>query len=69
MEIEATVVEMEQPSTEKTPAQWHQHWQKEMSAAERRLRKYKKVSMLRTESRNNATSVTRKIFISLSCES
>ena len=40
--VEQTVVEMEQPSGEKSPAQWHQHWGKEMEAAERRLRKYKK---------------------------
>ena len=40
--VEQTVVEMEQPSGEKTPAQWHQTWTKEMDAAEKRLRKYKK---------------------------
>ena len=42
LDIEATVIEMEQPSKEKTPAQWHQTWQKEMDAAEKRTRKYKK---------------------------
>ena len=42
LNIESTVVEMEQPSKEKTPAQHHQMWQKEMDAAEKRVRKYKK---------------------------
>ena len=37
-----TVVEMKAPKKSKTPAQWHQHWQKEMSAANKRLRKYLK---------------------------
>ena len=42
MEVEATVIEMEQPKSEKSPAQQHQYWQKEMDAAEKRLRVYKK---------------------------
>jgi len=37
-----TVVDMKSPKKDKTPAQWHQHWQKEMSAANKRLRKYLK---------------------------
>ena len=39
---ETTVVEMASPKKEKSPAQWHQHWQKEMDACEKRLRRYKK---------------------------
>lgn len=39
---ETTVVEMAAPKKEKSPAQWHQHWQKEMDACEKRLRRYKK---------------------------
>jgi len=39
---ETTVVEMAPNKKEKSPAQWHQHWQKEMDACEKRLRHYKK---------------------------
>ena len=39
---EATVIEMAAPSKEKTPAQLHKEWVKEIDAAERRLRKYRK---------------------------
>ena len=42
IDIESTVIEMEQPKKEKSPAQWHQHWTKEMEASQKRLRKYKK---------------------------
>ena len=42
LSIESTVVDMELPSEEKTPSQYHQMWQKEMDAAEKRIRKYKK---------------------------
>jgi hypothetical protein len=42
MEAELTVVSIEDEDKEKTPAEWHRHWQKEMSAAQRRTRKYKK---------------------------
>ncbi len=42
IEIESTVIEMGQPKKEKSPAQWHQHWTKEMEASQKRLRKYKK---------------------------
>ena len=39
---ETTVVEMAPNKKEKSPAQWHQHWQKEMDACEKRLRHYRK---------------------------
>jgi len=42
IDIEATVVEMEAPKKEKSPAQWHNHWQKEIDAAQKRTRKYMK---------------------------
>jgi hypothetical protein len=41
VEIEsAVVVDMDPPTKEKTPAQWHQYWAKEMEASNKRLRKY-----------------------------
>ena len=40
---ESNVVEMESPQKGKTPAQWHSFWQKELSASQSRLRKYRKV--------------------------
>jgi hypothetical protein len=40
--VESTVVTMEQPTKQKSPKQWHTHWTKEMEAAEKRTRKYKK---------------------------
>ncbi len=39
---EATVIDMDDPKKGKSPAQHHRHWVKEIDAAERRLRKYKK---------------------------
>jgi hypothetical protein len=41
IEIESTtVIAMDKPKKEKTPAQWHQYWVKEMEASNKRLRKY-----------------------------
>ena len=39
---ETTIIEMVPFKKEKSPAQWHQHWQKEMDAANKRLGRYKK---------------------------
>jgi hypothetical protein len=42
MEEAVNVVEIGEGKKEKTPAEYHQKWQKEMSAADKRLRKYLK---------------------------
>jgi hypothetical protein len=42
MEAEDNVVSIEEAKEEKTPAQWQKHWQKEMTAARKRTREYKK---------------------------
>src|SRR6056297_869673 len=42
-EMGAKVVDIDaSEKREKTPAQWHKHWQKEMSAANKRLNRYLK---------------------------
>mgnify|MGYP003649842900 FL=1 len=39
---QTTIIEMLPSEEKKSPAQWHQHWQKEINASEKRLRIYKK---------------------------
>ena len=39
---ETTIVEIASTKKEKSPAQWHQHWQKEMDACTKRLNRYKR---------------------------
>ena len=36
------VLEMQEKPKEKTPTGWHQFWQKEMAAAQKRMRRFRK---------------------------